>query len=70
MNITLIKTHCLYFAVGIQIQNTTIHGAFTQLIIFFFQSRCAFFFSFFLYKRVSEEKQLKPVTINAVKKAT
>lgn len=47
MNITLIKTHCLYFAVGIQIQNTTIHGAFTQLIIFFFQSRCAFFFSFF-----------------------
>lgn len=29
-NRTLNKTHCLYFAVGIQTWNTTIHGAFTQ----------------------------------------
>lgn len=57
---TPIETHRLYFAVGIQIQNTTIHGAFTQLF-FFPVSVC------FLYKRVSEEKQRKPVTINAVK---
>ena len=44
MNITLIKTRRLYFAVGIQIQNTTIHGAFTRLIFFFFSSLGVLFF--------------------------
>ncbi len=59
INITLIKTRHLYFAVGIQIQTQPSmehsHSLFNPVSV------C------FLYKRVLEEKQQKPVTIDAVK---